>query len=125
MSKDPELQREKKNEAARRRRKENPDHHRAIRRAYYQRHAAEIAERNLVKRAAKREHAVARTKVQRAIAAGELVRGPCEIGDDCFGAIEAHHDDYSKPLEVRWICKSHHMRMHAQEQKTWAERGII
>ncbi len=114
---DPEVKREKQKEAQRKRQRENPEHVRELRRAYYRRHAAEIAATNLIKRATKREHAIARRKVQRAIQTGELVRGTCEVGEDCFGAIEAHHDDYSKPLDVRWLCKSHHMRMHAAEDR--------
>jgi len=45
-----------------------------------------------------------------AIAAGKLHRQPCEI----CGATpaEAHHDDYSKPLEVRWLCQKHHTQYH-------------
>lgn len=26
---------------------------------------------------------------------------------------DRHHDDYSKPLEIRWLCRSCHMRWHA------------
>lgn len=94
-------------------RRQDPEHERELRRAYYARNAQSIAERNLVKRATKREHAVARTIVQRALASGALIRGECEVGGDCFGRVDAHHDDYSKPLEVRWMCKSHHMLAHS------------
>jgi hypothetical protein len=24
-----------------------------------------------------------------------------------------HHDDYSKPLDVRWFCRRHHLLHHA------------
>lgn len=51
----------------------------------------------------------ARNAVYRAIKRGELVRQDCERrGDDCFGVIQAHHADYSKPLDVQWLCAGHH-----------------
>ncbi len=28
--------------------------------------------------------------------------------------IHAHHDDYAKPLEVRWLCRSCHFRLHGE-----------
>lgn len=54
--------------------------------------------------------------VSNALRDGRLKRGPCEQeGSDCTGRIEAHHDDYAKPLEVRWLCVTHHRGYHAQE----------
>lgn len=48
----------------------------------------------------------ARALVSRAIKSGKLVRLPCEICG-CINT-QAHHDDYSKPLDVRWFCREHH-----------------
>lgn len=46
-----------------------------------------------------------------ALRRGLLKRAPCEIcGTDLN--IEAHHDDYTKPLDIRWLCKSHHDEHH-------------
>ena len=37
---------------------------------------------------------------------GKLKKGICEV---CGSAdVEAHHDDYTKPLAVRWFCRLHH-----------------
>ena len=54
----------------------------------------------------------ARTAVKVALLAGTLERQPCEVGVDCAGRIEAHHDDYSRPLNVRWLCRRHHGEAH-------------
>ena len=48
--------------------------------------------------------------VQKSIADGELQRGSCEICDGI--ATRGHHDDYSKPLDVRWLCPVHHAQWH-------------
>lgn len=37
---------------------------------------------------------------------------PCEICGN--KKTEAHHDDYSKPLEIRWLCFKCHRRVHGQ-----------
>jgi hypothetical protein len=49
--------------------------------------------------------------VERALRRGELVRGPCEV-KGCQNRSEAHHDDYSQPLQVRWLCRAHHKEAH-------------
>jgi hypothetical protein len=55
------------------------------------------------------EQVRARNAVARALRKGDLIRQPCEfINDDCSGRIEAHHDDYDRPLDVHWVCTSHH-----------------
>lgn len=60
----------------------------------------------------------ARCQVTFAIAKGRLKRGQCEIGVDCRGEIQAHHDDYDKPLEVRWFCRRHHALLHVELAKS-------
>jgi hypothetical protein len=56
----------------------------------------------------------ARERVRYALKTGKLVKGPCEHANaDCDGKIHAHHDDYDKPLDVRWLCRFHHSVEHA------------
>ena len=38
---------------------------------------------------------------------------PCEV---CGAEGQRHHDDYSKPDQIRWLCRTHHAiehRVHA------------
>lgn len=41
---------------------------------------------------------------------GVLIKQPCEVCGNVKS--DGHHDDYSKPLEVRWLCRVHHMELH-------------
>jgi ribosomal protein S27AE len=41
---------------------------------------------------------------------GKLVPQPCER---CQAAgVQKHHDDYTRPLEVRWFCRKCHLDLH-------------
>jgi ATPase subunit of ABC transporter with duplicated ATPase domains len=54
----------------------------------------------------------ARKKVLRAVKSGKIIKPSlCEICKrERF--LEAHHIDYSKPLEVQWLCKECHENTH-------------
>lgn len=45
-----------------------------------------------------------------AIRDGRITRQACEVCGEIKS--EAHHDDYAKPLEVRWLCRKHHAELH-------------
>lgn len=68
---------------------------------------------------AEREQRVrAREAVRQAVASGRLKKLSCEhLGNGCRGVVDAHHDDYSKPLEVRWLCRKHHQSHHRNERR--------
>lgn len=55
------------------------------------------------------------------IRAGNLLRKPCEI----CGAesdVHAHHDDYTKPLDVRWLCNDHHKEWHRNNKPNYGDQ---
>lgn len=56
------------------------------------------------------ERKKAQSKVRWAIASGKLQKQPCFI---CGEKAEAHHPDYSRPLDVVWLCSAHHKQAHA------------
>lgn len=59
------------------------------------------------------EKARARSLLSNAVCDGKIVRpSQCSLCGFSNGIIEGHHPDYSKPLEVVWVCKSCHIMIH-------------
>lgn len=57
----------------------------------------------------------AQTAVNNAVRDGKLIK-PARCGCGGPGKVQAYHDDYSKPLEVRWMCHVCHEREHHGER---------
>lgn len=107
----------------------NPEQQRAYYKAYYAENAEQIiaktkaytqtergkearrvADANQKLHNAKR--VAARQIVRMALRGGILTKQPCER----CGAlkVEAHHEDYDKPLDVNWLCGPDHKRLHRE-----------
>ena len=52
----------------------------------------------------------ARKTTRRAVARGLLTKTACHTCGDV--EVEDHHPDYSRPLDVVWLCREHHMEIH-------------
>ena len=53
----------------------------------------------------------AHIKVGNAIRDGRLTKAPCEVCGSTI-KVHGHHDDYSRPLDVVWLCPTHHKERH-------------
>ena len=49
--------------------------------------------------------------VRDALRSGKIHRHPCSV---CGNKAEAHHEDYSKPLDIIWLCTKHHVARHIE-----------
>jgi len=68
-----------------------------------------------------KEKIKAQNKVRNAIYRGKLIRpNICDICKN-VGNPHAHHEDYSKPFEIIWMCHKCHL-YHHQGYKFYAER---
>lgn len=48
--------------------------------------------------------------LQYAIRSGKIIRGACVVCGEPNA--HGHHEDYSKPLDVIWMCPAHHTELH-------------
>lgn len=80
--------------------------------AYRKRHHQRLMQNQIAWRAANKIKVSAHRKVRLAIKSGALIRpGICSgCGVSCRP--DAHHHDYSKPLDVIWLCKKCHFHQH-------------
>lgn len=62
-------------------------------------------------RLANPEKIMAHFKLQYAVRTGAILKPPCE---ECGATknVHGHHEDYSKPLDVRWLCYRCHLKQH-------------
>ena len=76
--------------------KNNPERHAELARAYRRRNPLKSKAQN---------------QLNYAIRKGLIARQPCE-GCGTKARVHAHHDDYRKPLDVRWLCFKCHKKAH-------------
>ncbi len=95
----------------RRHAEQNRETYAANNRAYYRRHRDRRMATMQAYWAANPEKLAARHAVAYAIQTGALLRKPCE---ECgsIKTVHAHHADYSKPLDVKWLCSKCHGKEH-------------
>jgi len=92
----------------------NPETHIKRNKRYYQKHKKRKAEYLKKWRAKNWFKANAHEAVTRAIKLGLLKRKSCEKCKNTKA--DAHHEDYGKPLEVMWLCRSCHMEQHSKSK---------
>ena len=55
----------------------------------------------------------AQSALARAVRTGCVLKWPvCAMPDCCSTKPVAHHPDYSRPLDVVWLCQAHHKQAH-------------
>lgn len=58
----------------------------------------------------------ARRAVSSALRSGKIKKSSeCNVCKTSNERIEAHHRDYSKPLEIEWLCRKCHVDLHRRE----------
>ena len=60
------------------------------------------------------EQCNARTKLQYAIKTGRVIKPDSCSQCGSTRRVSGHHEDYSKPLEVIWLCQVCHSAVHAE-----------
>lgn len=97
-------------------RQKNSKSFRAKQREYRQRPEVQKRKYYLNQAPNPRHQKEAGNAVKRAIYNGILIPQPCEVCGD--QRVDAHHDDYSEPLNVRWLCRIHHIEHHKSQKKS-------
>ena len=93
-------------------REKNPDRYRGGIRSWKAKNREKVNATQREYEARNREKIRAHQAVSRAVKRGDLVRPDACSECGCDGKPHAHHDDYSRPLDVRWLCPGCHADQH-------------
>jgi hypothetical protein len=84
----------------------NHERYLAYRRAWRAKNSERLKAVDKRYREANQDKRRARRALYYALESGRIKRQPCEV---CANPkSQGHHDDYSKPFDVRWLCALHH-----------------
>ena len=96
------------NRDARKNRRDKVDYYRSYDRARGNRQGIDYLRKYMSENPEKYK---ARYTLNNALRDGKIQKHPCEICGSTEN-LEAHHDGYSKPLDVIWLCSMHHSWIH-------------
>lgn len=90
-------------------------HRVAARKEYAQTPEGRLAHARALRASAARrpERTKARSALSNAVRDGRVVPWPVCAIPECCSKPEGHHPDYSRPLDVVWLCSTHHKQAHA------------
>lgn len=99
-------------------------------RKYYEANKRAFIERAKKSNAKHPNERKAQAKLNHAKANGKVIQQACEVCGKLKA--EAHHDDYNKPLDVRWLCRQCHAEWHSKHEpkrvseKVWCiSKGVL
>jgi ribosomal protein S27AE len=106
---------------ARRKKLENSEHRKALAKEYAKKTRALHRKKNAEYARNRVKETTAKNAVKYALKVGKLIKpAACE---DCgtAGRIHGHHDDYSRKLDVRWLCPQCHTNVHMKGNENGME----
>ncbi|MDR6216225.1 hypothetical protein [Paracidovorax wautersii] len=68
-------------------------------------------------RALRPDRSKARITLGNAVRDGRVIPWPVCAVPECCGRPHGHHPDYSRPLDVVWLCDKHHKEVHAMARQ--------
>ena len=81
-------------------------------------------EREASRKRKRTEHSAARNLLNAAVRRGDIVRDSVCRRCGAETKLQGHHEDYSKPLEVVWLCSECHGKAHRKVSAPDAPRGL-
>lgn len=93
---------------------EHPEQNKVYSQEYYRRNKVNVLKRTSEYKVLFPEKSKAHQILNDAISLNKLTKDICcEICDSTTRKLNGHHYDYSKPLDVIWLCRKCHLALHS------------